>query len=163
MLLLLLLGCSYVPESGPADIGIGGPDVVLTQRCPEGFFDGNIATAAVRNFEVDRVPAVAVIEKLCIKENGLTMRAELLVEGELPIVEMESYRSAGYLFLPSPTVLLTISHAGETWHETDTLEGLVILMPIDERSDRFEGDIDFWAENNAGLELYFGMTWTGRP
>jgi hypothetical protein len=163
-MLLLLLGCSLSDRvRAPQDTALGfGADVSIAQSCPEGFFDGNLSTTVVRDFEVDGVPAAGVVEKLCIMENGLTVRAELVVQGELAIVEMVT-RNAGYIYLPTSALQLTISYAGQTWHETDTLEGLVILMPIDERSDRFEGDIDFRAMNYSEVELYFGMTWTGRP
>ncbi len=162
-MLLLLLACvpddqaTATPERGDP------PAEAVAARCPADFFDGDFEEAEVLRFEVDGTPLDAEVIGLCIDETGLQVIADILVEDRrMGSVELFTSNAAGRLRLPDPNVFFTIT-GDDTWVESGVSEGVVQLMPVDDRSDRFDGEMSVLVEGERGRELDFHMTWPGLP
>lgn len=162
-MLLFLLACApgddttYTGERGDP------PAEAEAARCPADFFEGDFEGAEVLRFEVDGTPVEAEVIGLCIEDTGLQVIADLLVDGRrMGSVELFTSNAAGHLRLPDPNVYFTIT-GFDTWIETGVSEGVVRLMPVDDRSDRFDGEMSLVVEGERGQELDFHMTWPGLP
>lgn len=150
-------GNTYTPERGDP------PAETEAARCPADFFEGDVEGAEVLCFEVDGVPLDAEVIGLYIEDTGLRVIADTLVEEQrMGSVELFTSNAAGHLRLPDPNVHFTIT-GSDTWIESGVSEGLVQLMPVEDRSDRFDGEMSLIAVAERGYELDFHMTWSGLP